>query len=297
MPLDHKQPKRIAPKGMRKVHGLSSGNKSQITIVACANAAGNVLPPMVIFKGEWFNQQHPLALSETLSKSRRILSLAYDTNLFVPCVIETPMTNTTTVTPIVTDTPTLTGQSTATGTSTVTNTPTLTNTTPTVNVTDTPTFTGQFTTTGTSTSPTLTNTTPTVTVTGTPTTTRTSTSKQKVLSTLSEFLTFPSSTPKSSKKGKKPGPARVLTSQQSLELLIEKEKKKKEEEETKEKRKKEREEKRIQREEEKERKAKERELKQVERRKRLSLNAEKGGEEEEYKFQKDLCDPKQGPRS
>ena len=53
MPLDHKQPKRIAPKGMRKVHGLVSGDKSQITVVACANAAGHALPPMVIFfKGE-----------------------------------------------------------------------------------------------------------------------------------------------------------------------------------------------------------------------------------------------------
>ena len=38
MPLDHRQPKRIAPKGTKKVHGPSSGNKTQITILACANA-------------------------------------------------------------------------------------------------------------------------------------------------------------------------------------------------------------------------------------------------------------------
>ena len=57
MPLDHNQPKRIAPKGMRKVHGLSSGNKTQITIVACGNAAGQMLPPMVILKGERFNHE------------------------------------------------------------------------------------------------------------------------------------------------------------------------------------------------------------------------------------------------
>ena len=57
MPLDHKQPKRIAPKGMRKVHGVSSGNKTQITVVACGNAAGHVLPPMVILKGERFNHE------------------------------------------------------------------------------------------------------------------------------------------------------------------------------------------------------------------------------------------------
>ena len=49
MPLNYKQPKRIAPKGMRKVYGLSSGNKTQITVVACGNAAGHMLAPMVIF--------------------------------------------------------------------------------------------------------------------------------------------------------------------------------------------------------------------------------------------------------
>ena len=52
MPLPHKQPKRIAERGARKVHGRASGDKSQITIVACANAAGYTLPPMVTFKGE-----------------------------------------------------------------------------------------------------------------------------------------------------------------------------------------------------------------------------------------------------
>lgn len=57
MPLDHKQPKRVAAKGTKKVHGPSSGDKSQITIVAACNAAGNTLPPMVIFKGEKLNHQ------------------------------------------------------------------------------------------------------------------------------------------------------------------------------------------------------------------------------------------------
>ena len=57
MPLDHKQLKRIAPKGMKKVYGQSSGNKCQITILACSNAVGTVLPPMVIFKGERFNHE------------------------------------------------------------------------------------------------------------------------------------------------------------------------------------------------------------------------------------------------
>ena len=57
MPLDHKQPKHIAPKGMKKVYGQSSRNKSQITILTCTNAVGTVLPPMVIFKGERLNYE------------------------------------------------------------------------------------------------------------------------------------------------------------------------------------------------------------------------------------------------
>ena len=45
MPVDVKKLKRIAPKGMKKVHGQSSGNKTQITVVMCANAASSVIPP------------------------------------------------------------------------------------------------------------------------------------------------------------------------------------------------------------------------------------------------------------
>ena len=57
MPLEHKQPKRVAEKGAKKVHGRSSGNKAQITIVACASATGVVLPPMVIFQGARLNHE------------------------------------------------------------------------------------------------------------------------------------------------------------------------------------------------------------------------------------------------
>ena len=57
MPLDHKQLKRVALKGIKKVHGPSSGNKAQITILACANAVGTMIPPMVIFKGERLNYE------------------------------------------------------------------------------------------------------------------------------------------------------------------------------------------------------------------------------------------------
>jgi hypothetical protein len=53
MPLDHKQLKRVAAKGTKKVHRPVSGNRSQITIVACANAAGHALPS----KGQNFNHE------------------------------------------------------------------------------------------------------------------------------------------------------------------------------------------------------------------------------------------------
>ena len=57
MPLNAKPFKRVALKGTKKVQGPATGSKSQITVVACANAAGHVLAPMVIFKGEHFNHE------------------------------------------------------------------------------------------------------------------------------------------------------------------------------------------------------------------------------------------------
>ncbi len=48
-PLDPKPPKLIFQKGCQRATAFSSGNKKQITIVGCVNAAGNVMPPMVIF--------------------------------------------------------------------------------------------------------------------------------------------------------------------------------------------------------------------------------------------------------
>ena len=57
LPLDHKPSKVIALKGTKKVHCRTSGNKMQITILACPNAAGTVIPPMVIFQGERLNAE------------------------------------------------------------------------------------------------------------------------------------------------------------------------------------------------------------------------------------------------
>ena len=57
MPLQHKIPKVIAARGAKKVHQISSGNRSQITILGCANACGQAIPLMVVFSGKCFNAE------------------------------------------------------------------------------------------------------------------------------------------------------------------------------------------------------------------------------------------------
>ena len=52
MPLEFKLSKVIAGKGVKKVRQCISGNITPITILACANAAGQAVPPMVIFSGK-----------------------------------------------------------------------------------------------------------------------------------------------------------------------------------------------------------------------------------------------------
>ena len=49
VPLYPKAPKIVVPKEMKKPWYQSPGRKGQITVVACENAAGNVLPPLIIF--------------------------------------------------------------------------------------------------------------------------------------------------------------------------------------------------------------------------------------------------------
>ncbi len=62
MPLEHKLPCIISQKGAKKNRQITSGNKTQISILACANAIGQALPPMVIFTGKRFN--HKLSVGE-----------------------------------------------------------------------------------------------------------------------------------------------------------------------------------------------------------------------------------------
>lgn len=54
-PLEHKMPKTAAVKRYKKVRQCTLGNKTQITILGDANAAGKVIPPMVVFSGKNWN--------------------------------------------------------------------------------------------------------------------------------------------------------------------------------------------------------------------------------------------------
>ena len=55
MPLEASPPRVLAKVGQRKVRYRTSGNKSQITVVGCINAAGQSLPPFVIFDAKSLN--------------------------------------------------------------------------------------------------------------------------------------------------------------------------------------------------------------------------------------------------
>ena len=49
MPLVHKPPKVVTSVGQKHPYAITSGDKTQITVLACASASGYSIPPMVIF--------------------------------------------------------------------------------------------------------------------------------------------------------------------------------------------------------------------------------------------------------
>jgi len=49
IPLEHKLPKIISLKATKKIRQVTSGNKTQISILVCASATGQAIPPMVVF--------------------------------------------------------------------------------------------------------------------------------------------------------------------------------------------------------------------------------------------------------
>ncbi len=57
IPLDPKAPNIVSKRGVKKVSYRSAGKKGQITVVACGNAIGQVIPPMVIFDAKNLNHR------------------------------------------------------------------------------------------------------------------------------------------------------------------------------------------------------------------------------------------------
>ena len=63
MPFDNSLPRVVARKGQHKIRYRTSGNKSEVTIIGCINAAME-MPPLVIFNAtswnmEWTREEVP----------------------------------------------------------------------------------------------------------------------------------------------------------------------------------------------------------------------------------------------
>lgn len=48
----HHQQRVLAKKGSKRVHLVGAEHAENVTVVACANAIGHVIPPMILFKGQ-----------------------------------------------------------------------------------------------------------------------------------------------------------------------------------------------------------------------------------------------------
>ncbi len=57
VPLSHRPGKRVAARGQKHVHVLASDTKTHVTVLACVNAAGYAIPPMVIYRRANLSQQ------------------------------------------------------------------------------------------------------------------------------------------------------------------------------------------------------------------------------------------------
>lgn len=71
VPLEPRPPKVIAKKGQKKVRYRTSGTKTQITVIGCGSATGQVLPPFIIFAAKQIN---PLWTQDEVSGSRYAVS-------------------------------------------------------------------------------------------------------------------------------------------------------------------------------------------------------------------------------
>ena len=81
MPLQHRPGKRIAVKGQKHVIVITSGDKTNVTVLACVSASGYALPPMIIFNRK--NLTPELTRGETLGTIYGLSSSGWiDSELF-----------------------------------------------------------------------------------------------------------------------------------------------------------------------------------------------------------------------
>ena len=71
IPLSSRPPKVVAKKGQKKVRYRTSGQKAQITVIGCGSAAGQVIPPFIIFAAK---QVSPLWTVDEVNGSRFAVS-------------------------------------------------------------------------------------------------------------------------------------------------------------------------------------------------------------------------------
>ena len=67
----HKPPAVVAVRGQQHTRAVTTGNKRQVTVLACANAAGYYLPHLVILKCKTLP---PAVLREEVASTRYVLS-------------------------------------------------------------------------------------------------------------------------------------------------------------------------------------------------------------------------------
>ena len=58
MPLDPNPASVIAPVGSKHVSCMQSGDKTNITVAACCNVSGSVIPPLVVFGRKFLKPEY-----------------------------------------------------------------------------------------------------------------------------------------------------------------------------------------------------------------------------------------------
>ncbi len=56
--LEHKPGKLIGERGVKHINSITSGDKAQMTVLACVSASGYSMPPMVIFDRKRLKPEH-----------------------------------------------------------------------------------------------------------------------------------------------------------------------------------------------------------------------------------------------